>query len=102
MGRDGDEEYVQEREHILQMYRWGKWHKGQLEFAGVKLTQHADKVIYLDMEEYTEKFITEMGDKFRGRKDDEQASEREVSIMRGVLGTCQWRAQQQAPQYAAE
>ena len=43
-----------------------------------------------------------MGDKFRGRKDTEEASAKEISVMRGVLGTCQWRAQQQAPQYAAE
>ena len=44
---------------IKSLYRWGSWKVSESEFAGICVRQHRDFSITVDLEEYTNKFITE-------------------------------------------
>ena len=51
-----------------------------------------------DLEDYTEAPVT----RERSRQRQESLTAQELSILRGVLGTASWRAQQMSPQFAAD
>ena len=85
------------------MYRWGYWKVSQSEFAGIRVRQHRDFSITVDLEDYTNKFITEAPiTRERSRQRQESLTAQELSMLRGVLGTASWRAQQMSPQFAAD
>ena len=86
---------------IKSLYRWGSWKVSESEFAGVWVRQHRDFSIAIDLEDYTNKFITE-ATRERSRQRQESLTAQELSMLRGVLGADSWRAQQMSPQFAAD
>ena len=67
------------------------------------LRQHRDFSITVDLEDYTNKFITEAPiTRERSRQRQEPLTAQELSMLRRVLGTASWRAQQRSPQFAAD
>ena len=86
-----------------QLYRWGSWKVSEPEFAGIRVRQHRDLSIIVDLEDSTNKFITEASiTRERSRQRQESLTAQELSMLRGVLGTASWRAQQMSPQFAAD
>ena len=84
-------------------YRWGSWEMSESEFAGIRVRQYRDFSITVDLEDYTNKFITEAPiTRERSRQRQESLTAQELSMLRGVLGTASWRAQQMFPQFAAD
>ena len=85
------------------LYRWGSWKVSESEFAGIRVRQHRDFSITIDLEDYTNKFITEAPiTRERSRQRQESLTTQELSMLRGVLGPASWRAQQMSPQFAAD
>ena len=85
------------------MYRWGSWKISESEFAGIRVRHNRDFSITVDLEDYTNKFITEAPiTRQRSRQRQESLTAQELSMLRGVLGTASWRAQQMSPQFAAD
>ena len=73
------------------------------EFAGIRARQHRDFTITVDLEDYINKFITEAPITREGsRQRQESLTARELGMLRGVLGTASWRAQQMSLQFAAD
>ncbi|CAK0810363.1 unnamed protein product, partial [Prorocentrum cordatum] len=88
---------------IKDLYRWGAWTSGQAEFSGLRARQFKDFSITLDLYDYTNKFITEAEiDADRQKQAHLPLEPKEISLLRGVLGTASWRAQQVPPQYAVD
>ena len=88
---------------IKSLYRWGSWKVSESEFAGIRVRQHRDFSITVDLEDNTNKFITEAPiTRERSRQRQESLTAQELSMLRGVLGTASWRAQQMSPQFAAD
>ena len=57
------------------------------------MRQQRDFSITVDLEDYTNKFITEAPNtRERSRRRQESLAAQELSILRGVLGTASWRA----------
>ena len=91
------------RLQLRSLYRWGTWTSGQSEFSGLRVRQYKNYEIELDLEDYTNKFITEASlPKERAAETSAALSSYEVSLYRGVLGTAGWRAQQVSPQYSVD
>ena len=85
------------------LYRWGSWKFSESEFAGILVRQHRDFSIAVDLEDFTNKFITEAPiTRERSRQRQESLTAQELSMLRRVLGTASWRAQQMSPQFAAD
>ena len=80
---------------IKSLSRWRSWKTSESEFAGIRLRQQRDFSITVDLEDYTNKFITEA-------PRQESLTAQELSMLRSVLGTASWRAQQMSPQFAAD
>ena len=81
----------------------GYWKVTESEFAGIRVRQHRDFSITVDLEDYTNKFITEAPiTRERSRQRQESLTAQELSMLRGVLGTASWRAQQMSLQFAAD
>ncbi|CAK0897474.1 unnamed protein product [Prorocentrum cordatum] len=88
---------------IKDIYRWGAWTSGQAEFSGLRVRQFKDFSITLDLYDYTNKFITEAEiDADRKKQAHLPLEPKEISLLRGVLGTASWRAQQVSPQYVVD
>ena len=88
---------------IKSLYRWGSWKISESEFAGIRVRQHRDFSITVDLEDCTNKFITEAPiTRERSRQRQESLTAQELSMLRGVLGTASWRDQQISPQFAAD
>ena len=67
------------------------------------MRQHRDLSITVDLEDSTNKFITEAPiTRERSRQQQQSLKAQELSMLRGVLGTASWRAQQISPQFAAD
>ena len=67
------------------------------------MRQQGDFSITADLEDYTNKFITEAPlTRERTGQRQESLTAQELSMLRGVLGTASWRAQQFSPQFAAD
>ena len=63
------------------------------EFAGIRVRQFRDFSITVDLEDHTNKFITEAPiTRERSRQQQESLTAQELSMLRGVLGTASWRA----------
>ena len=88
---------------IKSLYRWGSWMISESEFVGIRVRQHRDFSIIVDLEDYTNKFITEAPiTRERSRQRQESLTAQELSMLRRVLGTASWRTQQRSPQFAAD
>ena len=88
---------------IKSLYRWGSWKISESEFAGIRVRQHRDFSITVDLEDNTNKFITEAPNtRERSRQRQESLTAQELSMLRGVLGTASWRAQEMSPQFATD
>ena len=62
-----------------------------------------DFSVTVGLEDYTNKFITEAPiTRERSRQRQESLTAQELSMLRGVLGTASWRAQQMSPQFAVD
>ena len=84
---DGDigEKWMSE---IKSLYRWGSWKTSESEFAGIRVRQQGDFSMTADLEDYTNKFITEApSTRERSRQRQESLTAQELSMLRGVLGT---------------
>ena len=99
-GRAFSEKWMSE---VQSLYRWRSWKISESEFAGIRVRQHRDFSITVDLEDYTNKFITEAPiTRERSRQRQESLTAQELSMLRGVPGTASWRAQQMSPQFAAD
>ena len=59
--------------------------------------------VSVDLQDYTNKFITEAPiTRARSRQRQESQTAQELSMLRSVLGTASWRAQQMSPLFAAD
>ena len=88
---------------IKSLYRWGSWKVSESEFAGIRVRQHRDFSITVNLENYTNKLITKAPiTSERSRQRQESLTAQELSMLRGVLGTDSWRAEQMSPQFAAD
>ena len=76
------------------LYRCGPWKTSESEFAGIRVRQQRDFSKTADLEDYTSKCIT-------GQR-QESLTAQELSMLRCVLGTASWRAQQLSLQFAAD
>ena len=62
-----------------------------------------DFSVTVGLEDYTNKFITEAPiTRERSRQRQDSLTAQELSMLRGVLGTASWRAQQMSPQFAVD
>ena len=88
---------------IMSLYRCGSWKTSESEFARTRVRQQRDFPITVDLEDYTNELITEAPiTRERSRQRQESLTAEELSMLRGVLGTASWRAQQVSPQFAAD
>ena len=102
-GDESNEKYMAAEKALQEAYKWGKWESGDFEFAGTRLRQHPSYDIEIDQENYTKKFIKEIPlTADRAKEKYHPLTDMEVSELRGALGCLSWRANQSAPQYAAE
>ena len=86
---------------IESLYRWRSCKTSETEFAGIRVRQKRDFSITVDLEDYTNKFITKaLLTRERTRQQQQSLTAQELSMLRGVLGTASWRAQQMSPQFA--
>ena len=84
---------------IQSSYR-GSWKTSEAECAGIRERQQRDFSITIDLEDYTNKFVTEgriTRERSRPRQDSQTVQE--LSMLRG---TSSWRAQQISPQFAVD
>ena len=73
---------------IKSLYRWGSWKISESEFAGIWVRQHREFSITIDLEDYTNKCITEAPiTRERSRQRQESLTAQELSMLRSVLGT---------------
>ena len=88
---------------IKSLYRWGSWKTSESEFAGIRVRQQRDFSTTVDVEDYTNEFITEAPiTRERSRQRQESLTAQDLSMLRGVLCTASWRAQQMPLQFAAD
>ena len=88
---------------IKSLQRWGSWKTSESEFGGIPVRQQCDFSITVDLEDDTNKFITEAPiTRERSRQRQESLTATELSMLRGVLGTASWRARQMSPQFAVD
>ena len=73
---------------IKSLYRWGFWKISESEFAGIRVRQQRDFSITVDLEDYTNKFITEAPiTRERSRHHQESLTAAELSVAR-----CTWHS----------
>ena len=99
-GRHHDPEFMQLRDLLFAMYRWGEWEKGSFIMCGVHITQNLDYSFKLSQEKYVHEKMTHIDFHHKSPKES-GATATEVSQLRGVLGSIQWKVTQTGPQFAA-
>ena len=101
IGNHYDTDWLNIRQSIKDMYRWGPWKKGNFTFAGVQLQQLQNHTIFLSQENFCNELIPVAIDNERLRAKDDKLTPKELTQCRGLLMKAQWRAIQSAPQYCA-
>ena len=97
-GDHTNKEFLNIREQIKNLYRWGNWEKGTFTMCGVKITQKLDFSFVLDQNKYVHESLKPI-DIPKGP--DRPVNDRELSQLRAVLGALQWKATQTGPHIAA-
>ena len=102
----GDESHpkFQKAEAELQnTYKWGKWQTGEVEFAGCQIAQLADGSLRIDQKTYVEKWLEEIPiSKERQSQLKSVLTPREISQLRGAIGTIAWKSAQTGPHFQAD
>lgn len=102
-GLDDNEYFQTQFQALVESYKWGKWESDDFQFTGCRVRQETNGLIRVDQQEYTEKWIDEINlTPEQSQQLKSAATEREVSALRGAIGTVAWRASQTAPQYMAD
>ena len=102
-GRNGHPLFEQCFKALNEAYRWGKWEDKDFTFTGCRVRQDDKMNIYVDQEEYTNKWMDEIPiSKERMHQSKSRATPQEVSDLRGAVGTVAWRASQTGPLYLAD
>ena len=102
----GDEDhpkFIKAEASLRETYRWGKWEQGEMEFAGTHIVQLADRSIRVDQRAYVEKWMDEIQlPKERLQQTKSALTPKEVSLLRGAIGSLAWKSSQTGPQYQAD
>ena len=95
--------FLQAKDNLRKAFEWGRWDEKSFEFAGMNVLQRDDGTIFLDQQTYTDKWMEEIPlSPQRASQLKEKATVKEVSAIRGALGSLAWRANQVSPQFLAE
>ena len=78
-------------------YEWSPWEYGHFKHCGVSIMQHPDSSISLDHSAFCQE-LKQMNP-IRGER---KLTAEEVSQVKAILGSVQWRVYQTAPQHAAK
>eukprot|EP00435_Cladocopium_sp_Y103_P066005 s182_g28.t1 len=102
-GREDSVVFQNAMKELEQAYRWGKWQHDEFTFAGCHIHQDASYNIYVDQNEYSEKWMDEIDlSPERCRQPKSPATPNEISQLRGVIGTLAWRSSQTSPHFQAD
>ena len=102
-GQEDNQQFQEALSKLQGAYRWGKWSEVEFEFAGCHISQKPDMTIKIDQEEYTNKWIDEIQiDPKRAASPKAEATPKEISQLRGAVGTIAWRSSQTSPQFQAD
>jgi hypothetical protein len=89
-GNLSDQRWLQTKQLIKDMYKWGAWKSGLLRFAGIDIQQDAEYEITIDQEHYAEQLSDIDVDAGRLRLIKEKMTNHEISACRAALGALQW------------
>lgn len=102
----GDEsrpKFQQAEKELNEAYRWGKWQQGEIEFAGCRIVQNADGSLRIDQQSYVQKWLEEIQlPKDRMKQLKSPLTPREISMLRGAIGSIAWKSAQTGPHYQAD
>mgnify|MGYP000350060190 CR=1 FL=1 len=98
-GSHENQEFLELRDKIRNPYWWGEWGKGTFVTCGVRIVQRTGYSFTLDQDKYEHEVLT-LVDAPKGP--ERNATESEVSPLRGALGALQWKASQAGPQISAK
>ena len=84
------------------LYRWGSWKVSESEFAGTRVRQHRDFSFTMTLKRTPTNSSLKPITRARSTQRQESLTAQELSMLRGVLGTASWRAQQTSPQFAVD
>ena len=102
-GKEDDAQFQEALTRLQGAYRWGKWSENEFEFAGCHISQTSDLTIKVDQEDYTNRWIEEIPiDPTRAASPKAEATPKEISQLRGAVGTIAWRSSQTSPQFQAD
>lgn len=102
-GLETHPKYVEAEKMLMNAYKWGKWQQGEFEFAGCNIRQLPDRSIRIDQSSYVTKWLDEVPLKaYRAKETKSPLTPREISQVRGVIGTLSWKATQTGPHFLAD
>ena len=96
-GNEDDETWVAFVEAFHASYKWSPWEASDFSHGGVRVMQHEDFSFSLDHSSFCEDLK-----QIPVPREERPMSDSEVSQVRAVLGSCQWRVYQTGPQHAAK
>ena len=96
-GNNNSEVWCAFLDSFKKSYEWSPWEYGHFKHCGVQITQHADHSVTLDHSGFCQE-LKQMNPIRETRK----LTSEEVSQVRAILGSVQWRVYQTAPQHAAK
>ena len=97
-GDEDDDTWVAFAEKLHSSYKWSPWEATDFSHCGVRVVQHEDFSFSLDRSSFCE----DLKQIPVPREDRPPMSDSEVSQVRAVLGSCQWRVYQTGPQHASK
>ena len=101
-GDENHPDYSRALTQIYETFTWTPWEVDSFDHCGVKVTQQKNGQCILDHSKFCEKLEQVDIENIPGRKDNEKATENEISQLRALLGGIQWRVHQTAPQHGAQ
>ena len=102
-GREGNPVFEKAMKELESAYRWGKWQHKEFTFAGSRIRQESDFSIYVDQNDYSEKYMDEVEiSAERAQQPKALATTSEISQLRGLIGSMAWRSSQTSPQFQAD
>ena len=102
-GLETHPKYIEAEKMLMAAYKWGKWQQGEFEFAGCNIKQMPDRSIRIDQSSYVTKWLDEVPmTAHRAKETKSYLTPREISQVRGVIGTLSWKATQTGPHFLAD